>query len=190
VQLPSERLKLVERALRSRERSSERLERGGFDLEFKRSELEAWIRELGYTFQLETEGVMGKPYWGVRREQFDHLCDWMLKRLKEVEEPKALKALYRGFQKLKAHYLKTIGGLTLSDKIKEQKKLLAQLERRCLEYQRRQAAIEKLYGAPLEKMLPVIAELATAKERTCSNNPKLLKSVRRRYEYEGGEDAP
>jgi len=39
------------------------------------------------------------------------------------------------------------------------------------------------------KMFPVIAELATAKERTCSNNLKLLKSVRRRYEYEGGEDA-
>lgn len=61
--------------------------------------------------------------------------------------------------------MKTIGGLTLSDKIEEQKKLLAQLERRCLEYQRWQAATERLYGAPLEKMLPVIAELATAKER-------------------------
>jgi len=101
VQLPSERLKLVKQALRTKERSAERSERGGFDPEFKRSELEAGIRELGYTFQLETEGVKDKPYWRARREQFDHLCDWMFKRLKEVEEPKALKALYRGSRSLR-----------------------------------------------------------------------------------------
>lgn len=165
VPLPIKRRKQVERALRAKKRPIKRSERGDFDFVFERSELEAGIRELGYTFQLETEGVKDKPYWRARREQFDHLCDWMFKRLKEVEEPKDLKALYRGFQKLKAHYVKTIGGLTLSDKIEEQKKLLMQMEGRCLEYQRWQDAIEKRYEVPLDGMLPVIAELATAKER-------------------------
>jgi len=89
----------------------------------------------------------------------------MLERLNEVKEPKALKPLYRGFQKLKEHYVKTIGGLTLSEKIDEQRKLLMRLEGRRLEYERWQDALERKYGAPLDKMLPVIAELAIARER-------------------------
>jgi hypothetical protein len=165
VRLPSERLKLVKQALKAKERSAERSERGGFDLEFKRSELETKARELNYSFQFNTEGVKNQPYWRSRREQFNQLCDWFVKRLREVKEPSDLKALAGAFQKLKNHYVMVVGGLTLSDKIEEQKKLLMQLERRCLEYQRWQDATEKRYGVPLDEILPVISELATAKER-------------------------
>jgi chromosome segregation ATPase len=164
VPYPAERLKLVANALKARKRSAERLERGDFDFEFERSELEAKVKELKYTFQSKTESVRDEPYWRARREQFDRLCDWIIKQLREVE-PEAFKDLYRDFKKLRTHYAEIVGGLTLSDRIEEQKKFLMQLKGKCLEYQRWQDALEKRYGVPLDGMLPVIAELATAKER-------------------------
>jgi hypothetical protein len=165
VPYPIERLKLVESALKARKHSAERLERGDFNFDFERSELEAKIKEFKYTFNAETESVKDEPYWRARREQFNHLCDLMSKRLKEVEEPKALKAIYRGFQKLKEHYMNIVGGITLSDEIEEERRLLAQLEGRRMEFERWQSCLEKRYGVPLEKIYPVVAELATAKER-------------------------
>jgi hypothetical protein len=164
VPYPAERLKLVANALKARKRSAERLERGDFDFEFERSELEAKIKELKYAFHLETESVRDKPYWRARREQFDRLCDWIIKQLREVE-PEAFKDLYRDFKKLSTRYAEIINESTLFDRIEEQKKLLMQLKGKCLEYQKWQDAIEKRYGVPLDGMLPVIAELATAKER-------------------------
>jgi len=165
VPYPAERLKLVANALKARKRSAERLERGDFDFEFERSELEAKVKELKYTFQSKTESVKDEPYWRARCEQFDRLCDWVLKRLKELEEPEAFKDLYRDFQKLRTHYAKIVGGLTLSDKIEEERKFLAQLECERMEFEKWRNALEERYGAPVEKILPVMGELATAKER-------------------------
>ena len=63
----------------------------GFDFGYRRSELEAMVRELGYVFKLRTEDVKDEPYWRARREQFSSLCKWMPKRIGRRRHQRCLK---------------------------------------------------------------------------------------------------
>jgi hypothetical protein len=157
VQLPSERFELVEKALRTKGRS----ERHNFDLDFKKSELEAKVKEIDYSFHSNTEDVKDEPFWRSRREQFKQLCDQLIKRINDVKEPSDLEALEREYQKLKYLYLTITGESTLSDKVEGERKQLAQLREERLELEKWKRATEERLGMPLEKLITVIRELAT-----------------------------
>jgi chromosome segregation ATPase len=158
VQLPSERFELVKKALRTKGRSAER---DNFGLDFKKSELEAKVKELDYSFRSNTEDVKDEPFWRSRREQFKQLCDQLIKRINDVKEPSDLEALEREYQKLKDLYMTITGESTLSDKIEGERKQLAQLREERQELEKWKKAVEERLGMPPEKLIPVIRELAT-----------------------------
>jgi hypothetical protein len=162
VQLPSERFELVKKALRTKGRS----EMHNFDLDFKKSELEAKVKELDYSCRSNTEDVKDEPFWRSRREQFKQLCDQLIKRINDVKEPSDLEALEREYQKLKDLYLTITGESTLSDKIEGERKQLAQLREERLELEKWKKAVEERLGMPPEKSIPVIRELATLNDRS------------------------
>jgi len=117
VSFPADRARFAEamkaKGCSAKERS---IERGGFDFEYRRFELEARVKELDYTFKLRTEDVKDEPYWRARREQFSSLCNWMLKRLRKAEISADLEAVAEDFRKLKMHYVRTVW---LSDSFRE-----------------------------------------------------------------------
>jgi uncharacterized coiled-coil DUF342 family protein len=162
VQLPSERFELVNKALRTKGRS----ERDNFDLDFKKSELEAKVKELDYSFRSNTEDVKDEPFWRSRREQFKQLCDQLIKRINDVKEPSDLEELEREYQKLKDLYMTITGEPTPSDKIEGERKQLAQLREERLELEKWKKAVEERLGMPLEKLITVIRELATLNDRS------------------------
>jgi len=161
VQLPSERFELVKKALRTKGRS----ERHNFDLDFKKSELEAKVKELDYSFHSNTEDVKDEPYWRSKREQFKQLCDQLIKRINDVKEPSDLEVLEREYKKLKDLYMTITGESTLSDKIEGERKQLAQLQEKNQELEKWKKAVEEKVGMPLEKSITVIRELATLNDR-------------------------
>ena len=161
VQLPSERFELVKKALRTKGRS----ERHNFDLDFKKSELEAKVKEIDYSFRSNIEDVKDEPFWRSRREQFKQLCDQLIKRINDVKEPSDLEALEREYQKLKDLYMTITGESTPSDKIEGERKQLARLREERLELEKWQKAVEERLGMPPEKSIPVIRELATLNDR-------------------------
>jgi archaellum component FlaC len=161
VQLPSERFELVNKALRTKGRS----ERHNFDLDFKKSELEAKVKELDYSFRSNIEDVKDEPFWRSRREQFKQLCDQLIKRINDVKEPSDLEALEREYKKLKYLYMTITGESTPSDKIEGERKQLAQLREERQELEKWQKAVEERLGMPLEKSVTVIRELATLNDR-------------------------
>jgi len=162
VQLPSERFELVKKALRTKGRS----ERHSFDLDFKKSELEAKVKELDYSFHSNTEDVKDQPFWRSRREQFKQLCDQLIKRINDVKEPSDLEALEREYQKLKDLYMTITGESTLSDKIEGERKQLARLREEHQELEKWKRAMEERLGMPPEKLITVIRELATLNDRS------------------------
>jgi uncharacterized coiled-coil DUF342 family protein len=157
VQLPSERFEFVKKALRTKGRS----EMHNFDLDFEKSELEAKVKELDYSFRSNTEDVKDQPFWRSRREQFKQLCDQLIKRINDVKEPSDLGALEREYQKLKDLYMTITGESTPSDKIEGERKQLAQLREERQELEKWKKAVEERLGMPLEKLITVIRELAT-----------------------------
>jgi len=161
VQLPSERFELVKKALRTKGRS----ERDNFDLDFKKSELEAKVKELDYSFRSNTEDVKDQPFWRSKREQFKQLCDQLIKRINDVKEPSDLEELGREYQKLKDLYLTITGESTPSDKIEGERKQLAQLQEKNQELEKWKKAVEERLGMPPEKLITVIRELATLNDR-------------------------
>jgi len=161
VQLPSERFELVNKALRTKGRS----ERDNFDLDFKKSELEAKVKELDYSFHSNTEDVKDQPFWRSRMEQFRQLCDQLIKRINDVKEPSDLEVLEREYKKLKDLYMTIIGESTPSDKIEGERKQLAQLREERQELEKWKKAVEERLGMPLEKLITVIRELATLNDR-------------------------
>lgn len=125
---PADRAKFAEAMKAGRSSAQERsMEEETFDFEYRRSDLEARVKELDYAFQLRTEDVRDEPYWHSRREQFSKLCKWMLKRLGKANTLAELEAFAKDFQKPKMHYARTVGYLTLSDRIEQQRKALIQL---------------------------------------------------------------
>jgi len=161
VQLPSERFELVKKALRTKGRS----EMHNFDLDFKKSELEAKVKELDYSFHSNTEDVKDQPFWRSKREQFKQLCDQLIKRINDVKEPSDLEALEREYQKLKDLYMTIIGESTPSDKIEGERKQLARLREEHQELEKWKKAVEERLGMPLEKLVTIIRELATLNDR-------------------------
>ena len=98
VPFPADRARLAE-AMKAKGRSAKKLsiEHGDFDFEYRKSDLEARVRELGYTFKLRTEDVKNEPYWRAKREQFSSLCNWMLKRVRKAETSAELEAIAEDF---------------------------------------------------------------------------------------------
>jgi len=161
VQLPSERFELVKKALRTKGRSKKHI----FDLDFKKSELEAKVKELDYSFHSNTEDVKDQPFWRSKREQFKQLCNQLIKRINDVKEPSDLEALEREYQKLKDLYMTITGESTPSDKIEGERKQLARLREERQELEKWKRAVEERLGMPPEKLITVIRELATLNDR-------------------------
>jgi len=65
VPFPADRAGLAE-AMKAKGCSAKEhsMEHEDFDFEYRRSELEARVKELEYTFKLRTEDVEDEPYWG------------------------------------------------------------------------------------------------------------------------------
>jgi len=164
VPYPEERDKVV-KMMKGSKPAMERSRQGeNFDFWFKKTELEAKVKELLYAFQLKTEGVKSEPYWRSRREQFNELAEWLLKGLKEAGTQRELELLKKDFEKLKMHYVRVIGDLTLSDRLKEQREALAKLVREYSEIEGALKPLREKFGVPIEKVAPAISELISIHE--------------------------
>jgi len=102
---------------------------------------------------------------GAKREQFSHLCDWLLKKLTRAKASAELEATAEDFQKLKMHYVRTVGYLTLSDRIEQQKEILTRLQRQCSQLEEQLRTLQEKLGMPIERALTVISELASTKSQ-------------------------
>ena len=83
--------------------------------------------------------------------------------MRKAETSAELKAIAEDSRKLKMHYVRIVGDLTLSDRIEQQRKILTQLQRRRSQLEGKLKAVQERLGMPIEKALPVISELASIK---------------------------